>query len=813
MFLKFKFPVMVCVAVMMSVMLSGAESITDTNKWYPTNRAPLKRTKYVMLPVTTVRPAGWLNTQLQLYAHGLTGHLFEANPGSQDDIATFIRNSRWRNDTYTGDRWEAGPYYVNGLIPLAYLLNDTRLIAECQSWINTMIAHRNDWFSNVSGDDMWASSIAWQGLRSWFEARGELPSDTANFYALTRNYLNLINGGAWGSNTWAWTRAGENYLALQWWHRRTRATNVPAIAQAVKSRTCDWTPIFNNMLSGGTSGNDLRNPQGWYMQGHVVNIAMAIKFGAAYYPFASSTAADSQAGVNAYGKMCRYHGQIPGNFSGDESLAGLKAWHGTETCGIVESMYSLENMIEMFGRVEWADGLEYLAYNHLTKAMTADGWNRQYHAQVNQVLVSSIARSWQSSNVDANLYGNYNTLFRCCTVNMHQGWPKFVINSWMATHDNGLAAVVYAPTTITARVGSGTTAATVTINETTEYPFKNTVTFTIGSISASTAFPLVVRVPLWGQGTSITAAGATITGSGTPTNLNAGQWVTITKTWNAGDQVTVTLPFTVRAEKWFQNGTYSGTTETFSNPAMVICRGPLVFAKRITSTYTKLLQYTNGMGACRWQLVSDGRWNYALCVDTTNADSIARCFQVVEQSINSRFPWVERNEMCYDSASNTHSAYSGDVPVILRAKAKRVTAWGMSNNSAGDPPASPMTSLGAVTMEDIELIPIGSARLRTAAFPWEFNTFKIVGTLQSSPQQRKPCLVIHKDMIHGVTFAVGKAVDHRIDIVTMSGRTIRSFGGDKAAKYVLSRTSVAPGVYLVRARVGSALQTSRIAIE
>ncbi|MBN2037105.1 MAG: glycoside hydrolase family 127 protein, partial [Chitinispirillaceae bacterium] len=542
MFTKFKIPAMVCLTIVAGVTLAIAG--TGANKWYPTNQAPLKQTKYVLLPVATVKPAGWLHKELSLWANGLTGHLYELDAGSQDDIARFVKNSKWRSDAYSGDRWEAGPYYLNGLMPLAYLLDDARLIAECQTWANNMLKHRTDWFANVSGDDMWASSIAWQCLRSWFEARGERPEDTAAFYALTRNYFNLINTGNWGSNTWAWTRGGENFLALQWFHRRTGASNIPSIAQSVKSKVCDWTPIYNTMRSGN---NDLRNPQGWYMQGHVVNHGMAIKFGSAYWPFATATAADSQAGVTAYEKMLKYHGHILGAFTGDESLAGLKAWHGLETCGCVETMYSLENMIEMFGKVEWADNLEYLAYNNLPGRYTPDGWNRQYHSQVNQVSISSAPRSWMSSNVDANIYGNFNTLFRCCTVNMHQGWPKFVVNSWMATQDNGLVAPVYGPTTITAKVGSGATPATVTINETTEYPFKNIVTFTIGATSAPTAFPLVVRVPLWGKGTSIVAAGATIAGSGSPTNLDAGQWVTISKTWNTGDQVTVTLPFTIRA--------------------------------------------------------------------------------------------------------------------------------------------------------------------------------------------------------------------------------------------------------------------------
>jgi hypothetical protein len=793
---------------MIGAMLVGAESITDTNKWYPTNRAPLKRTKFVMLPVTTAKPLGWLLQELRLYEHGLTGHLFELDAGSQDDIATFIKNSKWRNDTYTGDRWEAGPYYLNGLIPLAYILNDTRLITECQNWINTMIAHKSDWFANVSGDDIWASSEAWQALRSWFEATGERAQDTANFYTLTRNYFNLINGASWGTQ-WAWSRADENFLALQWFHRRTRASNIPTIASGVKAGGCNWTNLYNTMMSGT---NDLRNPQGWYYEAHVVNQAMAVKFGSAYWPFPASSATDSQVAVNAYAKMVKYHGQMPGNISGDESIAGLKAWHGTETCAIVEQMYSLENMLETFGKVDWADKLEYLTYNHFPGKLTPDGWNRQYHSQVNQVLVNSAARSWMSSGNDANIYGNFNTQFRCCTVNLNQGWPKFVVNSWMATHDNGLVAVVYAPTTVTAKVGSGTTAQIVTINETTEYPFNNTVTFTV-STSAPVAFPLVVRVPQWGAGTSVTApASATVTGSGTATNLSAEQWVTISNTWNNGDMVTVTLPFKVRVEKWFQNGSYSGTTETFSNPGMVVCRGPLVFALRIATTWTNN-PYTGCMGAARWSLTSDGKWNYALCVDTTNADSVERSFQVVEQSIDAKYPFGARGDKCYDSASNTFINNAGDVPLYLRAKAKRVASWGLSNNSAGDPPASPITTLGAVAMEDVQLIPYGCTRLRTTVFPWEFDRPQYaVSTLNSLKWLPEAgALDIHVAP-HGVVFTVNKEFAHRINIVNMSGKMVKSFAGTTSARYEIPRGAIASGMYIVHSKIGSRVQSEKLMV-
>ena len=57
---------------------------------------------------------GWLRQQLQIQADGLSGHL--------DKIWPDIRDSRWIG----GDRegWERVPYWLDGFIPLAWLLDD-----------------------------------------------------------------------------------------------------------------------------------------------------------------------------------------------------------------------------------------------------------------------------------------------------------------------------------------------------------------------------------------------------------------------------------------------------------------------------------------------------------------------------------------------------------------------------------------------------------------------------------------------------------------------------------------------------------------
>ena len=91
-----------------------------------TNRAPLAPNAFNMLPLGTIRPAGWLRRQLEIQATGLGGHLDEtwADVGS---------NSGWLGGT--GESWERGPYFLDGLIPLAYLLDDDRLQAKAQRYI------------------------------------------------------------------------------------------------------------------------------------------------------------------------------------------------------------------------------------------------------------------------------------------------------------------------------------------------------------------------------------------------------------------------------------------------------------------------------------------------------------------------------------------------------------------------------------------------------------------------------------------------------------------------------------------------------
>ena len=183
-----------------------------------------------------------------------------------------------------------------------------------------------------------------------------------------------------------------------------------------------------------------------------------------------------------------------------------------------------------------ADRIERIAYNAMPATMSADMWSHQYDQQANQVICSLNRRRWVSNGPESNLFG-LEPNFGCCTANLHQGWPKLVGSLWMATPDNGLAAVVYAPSTVKARVGA---AGQVTIRQVTDYPFSGVITLTVTPSVNRLKFPLQLRIPSWADGAAVTLNGATVAG------VTPGTFVRIDRLWNRADAIRITLPMRAR---------------------------------------------------------------------------------------------------------------------------------------------------------------------------------------------------------------------------------------------------------------------------
>ena len=103
---------------------------------YISNRAPLLESRYLELPLGAIKPEGWLKMQLQVQVSGLTGHLDEVYPN-----VVGKRNAWLGGD---GDAWERGPYWIDGLLPLAYILDDQTLKDKAQVWVEAILGSQKE---------------------------------------------------------------------------------------------------------------------------------------------------------------------------------------------------------------------------------------------------------------------------------------------------------------------------------------------------------------------------------------------------------------------------------------------------------------------------------------------------------------------------------------------------------------------------------------------------------------------------------------------------------------------------------------------
>ena len=610
-----------------------------------------QKRRFKPLPLGTVLPRGWLRKQLEIQAEGLSGHLDEFWP----EVGP---NSGWLGGK--GESWELGPYYLDGLVPLAYLLNDKKLKAKAARWINWTLSNpgKDGWIGPKTDhpDRWWPRAIMLKVLTQYAEATSDRRVEPA--MAL---YFNLLMNSLEKSplTMWAKFRWGEYLISLLWLCERKPCPVIKHIATLVHSQGYNWSDHFNYF----TIENKVRqNPN---LATHVVNHAMAVKYPGLWSLF-SGNEEDRKATDNALKMLDRFHGQATGIFTGDEHLSGMNPSQGTELCAVVEFMYSLEVLTSLFGEVSYADRLESIAFNNLPGAFTADMWAHQYDQQANQVLCSLAKRDWTNGE-DANIYGlapNY----VCCTANFNQGWPKFVSHMWMGTTDNGLAAVAYGPSEVNTAIGN----AQVKITEKTDYPFKGDIEFEIRT-SSPAAFPLSFRIPSWAQGTEV------ILNKERPVPAKPGIFHTITKKWEKKDRVTIKLPMNIRLSHRYNN-------------AVSVHRGPLTFSLRIGSRWT---QIRGEKPHCDYEVRPATAWNYALILDENNPE---QSFRANERSVD--MP-------CFSEIK---------APVVITASARQLPIWGMDGASAAPPPESPVTTKNR--LESVELIPYGSAKLRITEFPY-----------------------------------------------------------------------------------------------
>lgn len=627
------------------------------NSFYPGNRKPLPQTTFVPLPLGSVMPEGWLKRQLRIQANGQSGRL----PEFWESLGP---NSGWRGGS--GESWERGPYYLDGFVPLAYLLDDAKMKQQAQEWIDWAL-NSQDAFGHFGPKgrsvDWWPFAIILKVLTQYWDVSRDERVITVmrRFFDYMKRELPVNH-----LHTWAVVRWADMALSIIWLYNRTGDPELLELAQMLRHQGYDWSWHFHDF------GHTEKQTQRFRMRTHVVNNAMGVKTPGVQWEL-TEWPEHRQGAEVALSMLDTYHGTATGIFTGDEHYAGKNPTQGTELCAVVEYMFSLENLISIFGESIWdalpdrilfGDRLEQIAYNSLPGTFDEMMEAHQYDQQANQVLCTIARREWTNNDDSSNIFGlepNYG----CCTANFHQGWPKFVAHLWMATQDDGLAAVAYGPSRVTATVRGGKT---VTLTEETGYPFSETIRIRV-STAEEVEFPVLFRIPRWTKSPAVRVNGQELA-------IGAGSYARVERLWKDGDTVDLSFPMEVRVERRYRG-------------SVTLKRGPLVYSLKIGERWERI----RGTDDCPDYAVHPTTpWNYALAIDPENPD-----VEVITR---------QPGEVIFGS---------GHAPVELRVKGRRLPGWDLVNNQAGPLPESPVTS--GEPLEDLTLIPYGCAKLRITEFP------------------------------------------------------------------------------------------------
>lgn len=623
---------------------------------------PVQPGVFELLPLGSIRPRGWLKAQLQLQANSLSGHLDETWP----DVGP---TSGWLGGT--GESWERGPYFLDGLIPLAYSLDDARLKAKAQKFIEWTINSQTPtgMFGPASNNDWWPRMVMLKALTQYQEATADprvIPM-MKRYFSYQLAALSTRPLTSWGKFRWQ-----EQVLTILWLYDRTSDPELLKLMNLLRTQGHDWVAQYDHFqykerMSAAQIALSSKLPglQDTRMATHGVNNAEAVKTGAIWSRLSGSSS-DRQAVLKMISELDRYHGLPNGMFSCDEHLAGRNPSQGSELCSVVEYMFSLEQSLAILGDASLGDRLEKLAFNALPGAMTDDMWAHQYDQQPNQVECSLHREPWTTNGPESNLYG-LEPHFGCCTANFSQGWPKFAASLFMKSAEGGLVAAAYGPCEAHIRLQE----TAVHVVEETEYPFRGTIKITV-SPSRPLRFPFLLRVPFWAEGAEILVNGRRESVAGTST------FARVEREWKQGDIVQLTFPMQPRVVSGF-NGSVS------------IERGPLVFAYNIAEDWLKLRD--RGMTA-DWQVYPKSRWNYALEV---NPSEQSHKIAVSEHPLTDR-PF----------------ALEG-TPTQLHVTAQLLPSWVASEGVAGTLAESPVESLE--NQETITLVPYAAAKLRITSFP------------------------------------------------------------------------------------------------
>jgi hypothetical protein len=189
-------------------------------------------------------------------------------------------------------------------------------------------------------------------------------------------------------------------------------------------------------------------------------------------------------------------------------------------------------------------------------------------------------------------------------------------------------------------------------------------------------FPLYLRLPGWAANVRVLLNGRPLEGE-----FRGGRYAVLRRSWRHGDQVRLEFAPEIEVVAWPSVG-----------GAVSVRRGPLWYSLKIGEEWRR---YGGTDPWPAYEVLPTTPWNFGLLPKGQGSGLAIRV-----------------------SARRTppFQPFTPDgAPIVLKATARRVPGWKEEGRMAGLVPPSPAAAEGPI--EEVELVPMGCARLRISVFP------------------------------------------------------------------------------------------------
>ena len=183
-----------------------------------------------------IKPEGWLRRQLTIQAEGLSGNLHKIWPD--------IRDSAWIGGNCEG--WERVPYWLDGFIPLAYLLENEKMIETAKMYIDSILEKQqvDGWICPCKKEerakyDTWALQLICKTLVVYYDCSGDerIPEVV---YKAFRNYYEMLSTYEIKLFGWAKYRWFESFITINFLQEKYGEEWISDLAKIIKAQGFDY---------------------------------------------------------------------------------------------------------------------------------------------------------------------------------------------------------------------------------------------------------------------------------------------------------------------------------------------------------------------------------------------------------------------------------------------------------------------------------------------------------------------------------------------------------------------------------------------